>query len=167
MSIFLQKLIFLILSPKIFNLPKPYLHHLPFLLLLFSLFSSYGQKEAAIWYFGENAGLDFRSGVPVALEDGALSTLEGCATIFDTEGNLLFYTDGSTVWNRNHLVMPNGTQLLGNATSTQSAIIVPKPNDSDIFYVFTEDMKEISMGSITLKLICGLTAAWEKSRSKM
>ncbi|MEX0361238.1 MAG: hypothetical protein AB3N10_09680, partial [Allomuricauda sp.] len=58
------------------------------------------QLEAAIWYFGQNAGLDFRSGTPVPLTDGALNTREGCATISDAAGNLIFYTDGSTVWNR-------------------------------------------------------------------
>ena len=39
------------------------------------------QNEAAIWYFGENAGLDFNTGAPVALTDGAIITQEGCATI--------------------------------------------------------------------------------------
>jgi len=67
----------------------------------------YSQKEANIWYFGENAGLDFNSGVPVALLDGQLNTREGCATISDKNGNLLFYTDGITVWNRSHKIMQN------------------------------------------------------------
>ena len=98
---------------------------------------THAQLEASIWYFGYNAGLDFRSGTPVALEDGALYTEEGCATISDPSGNLLFYTNGITVWDRNHQIMPNGTGLLGNFSATQSAIIVPKPNDSNIYYVFT------------------------------
>jgi len=33
--------------------------------------------------------------------------------------------------------MSNGTDLLGNSTSTQSGIIVPKPNNPDIYYIFT------------------------------
>ncbi len=97
------------------------------------------QKEAAIWYFGFNAGVDFNSGTPVALTDGALSTLEGCATISDPNGNLLFYTDGITVWNRNHNPMPNGTGLKGDPSSTQSAIIVPKSDEPNIYYIFTVD----------------------------
>ncbi len=95
------------------------------------------QQEAAIWYFGRNAGLDFRSGVPVALTDGEVDTEEGCATISDFNGNLLFYTDGSTVWDRNHNPMPNGTGLRGHSSSTQSGIIVPSPGNPDIYYVFT------------------------------
>lgn len=109
------------------------------LFLLFLLFSTgmQAQLEAAIWYFGENAGLDFRSGTPVALDDGQLDTVEGCATISDATGNLLFYTEGIQVWNKNHELMPNGTGLLGHSSSTQSAIIVPKPNDPNIYYIFT------------------------------
>jgi gliding motility-associated-like protein len=109
-----------------------------FLLVLFPIVS-FSQKEAAIWYFGQYAGLDFNSGAPVVLTNGQLNTFEGCATISDYLGNLLFYTDGVTVWNKNHLVMPNGTGLLGNASSTQSAIIVPKPGNLNQYYIFTVD----------------------------
>ncbi|WP_299535749.1 T9SS type B sorting domain-containing protein [Ulvibacterium sp.] len=108
--------------------------------LVFSLFISiavHAQREAAIWYFGRNAGVDFNSGTPVALTDGALNTVEGCATVSDAGGNLLFYTDGTDVWNRNHQVMPNGTGLLGNETSTQSAIVVPIPESPNRYYVLT------------------------------
>jgi hypothetical protein len=80
------------------------------------------------WYFGNTAGITFASGAPVALTNGALVTTEGCASMSDDLGNLLFYTDGVTVWNRNHLPMTNGTLLNGHASSTQSGIIVQKPN---------------------------------------
>ena len=33
--------------------------------------------------------------------------------------------------------MPNGTGLMGNSSSTQSAIIVPNPGNSNQFYIFT------------------------------
>lgn len=100
---------------------------------------SFSQKEAAIWYFGVNAGLDFNSGSPVALTNGKLSTAEGCASISDKNGNLLFYTDGSVVYDKSHQVMPNGFGLLGHNSSTQSAIIVPKPNNQNVYYIFTVD----------------------------
>lgn len=94
-------------------------------------------KAGNIWYFGIWAGLDFNSGAPVALTNGALITNEGCATISDTDGHLLFYTDGITVWNQNHTPMPNGMGLMGHPSSTQSGVIVPQPGSSDIYYVFT------------------------------
>lgn len=109
------------------------------LLFLFLLQVSHAQKEASVWYFGYNAGVDFNTGAPVVLTDGQIDVNEGCAVISDPNGNLMFYTDGITVWNRNHNPMPNGTGLKGDPSSTQSAIIVPKSDEPNIFYVFTVD----------------------------
>ncbi|WP_121667039.1 PKD domain-containing protein, partial [Mesonia aquimarina] len=115
------------------------------LLFLFSL-NTYAQLEAANWYFGDQAGLDFNSGTPVALTDGQLVQQEGCATISDENGNLLFYTNGIDIYNANHNIMLNGTGLLGDDSSTQSAIIVPDPGDDDQYYVFAVDYQGGSDG---------------------
>jgi len=113
--------------------------HFIFIFLILFFNTSFAQKEAAFWFFGENAGLDFNTGSPVINNEGSLSTVEGCATISDAKGKLLFYTDGITVWNRNHKIMPTGEGLFGDSSSSQSAIIVPKPNDSNTYYIFTVD----------------------------
>ncbi|MGG6232214.1 T9SS type B sorting domain-containing protein [Tenacibaculum sp. SDUM215027] len=104
--------------------------------------SLYSQKEANVWYFGNNAGLDFNSGNPVTLNDGLLKTDEGCSTISDENGSLLFYSDGINVWTKNHELMKYSdgrlaNNLQGNPTSTQSGLIVPKPEDKNIYYIFT------------------------------
>ena len=98
-----------------------------------------GQGEAANWFFGENAGINFDldSNAVTSLNGGQLNTREGCASISDQDGNLLFYTDGSNVYNRFHAIMDNGTDLFGDDSSTQSAIVVPKPNSSRFYYIFT------------------------------
>lgn len=62
----------------------------------------------------------------------------------DANGNLLLFTDGLTVWNRNQQPMPNGTGLLGAASSTQSCLIVPDPGSATRFYIFTTDCFENS-----------------------
>ena len=100
------------------------------------------QKEGSIWYFGYDAGLDFTQHYPKPLTDGQIHTREGVATICDSVGNLLFYTDGSTVWNKVHQVMDNGTGLFGHITSTQSSIIVPTPKKPFEYYIFTVDIVE-------------------------
>jgi hypothetical protein len=97
------------------------------------------QPQAAIWYFGENAGLDFRSGAPVPLTNGQVHTIEGSTTIADPQGNLLFYSDGTKVWNRLHRLMPNGTELKGHFSSTQSATVVPHPGNPSLYFLFTSD----------------------------
>ena len=100
---------------------------------------AFAQYEAANWYFGEKAGIQFdvNTNAVSALSNGKLNTKEGASSISDEFGNLLFYTDGTTVYNRNHEVMENGTNLYGNPSSTQSAIVVPKPKSDTEFYVFT------------------------------
>ena len=110
------------------------------------------QRQGNIWYFGQNAGIDFNSGSPVAVTDGQMDTDEGCATICDVNGDLLFYTDGETVWNRLHQIMPNGTGLEGDSSSTQSAIIVPHPGAVNLFYIFTVD-NNVGRGGLKYSLI--------------
>lgn len=87
--------------------------------------------------------MSFNSGSPVALTNGQTylcptqSHNEGCSAISDSSGSLLFYSNGETIWNKNHQIMPNGTGLLGGISSTQSSIIVPLPLSNRYYYVFT------------------------------
>lgn len=94
------------------------------------------------WFFGTNAWISFPQGggAPIAKSGGLLSTNEGSSSISDSSGNLLFYTDGVTVWNKNHQVMSNGTGLNGNSSSTHSALIVPCSCDK--YLIFTTDAAE-------------------------
>ncbi len=94
-------------------------------------------NETNIWYFGNGCGLDFNSGAPVSINGGMVYTYEGCSSICDSNGDLLFYSDGLTVWNKNHQAMSNGTGLTGDYSSTQSAMIVKQPGNTNIYYVFT------------------------------
>jgi hypothetical protein len=95
------------------------------------------QKEGNIWCFGNGAGLDFNSGSPVFFPGVALTQWEGVSSIANANGQLLFYSDGITVWNRNHVVMPNGSGLTGGFSSTQSALIVKQPGGNPYYYLFS------------------------------
>lgn len=114
------------------------------LFFLFLYATAFSQGEASNWYFGDYAGISFSTGSPVALTDmpmtgNNLRSEEGCTSISDSNGNLLFYTNGTKVWDKNHDVMFNGTGLHGNQSSSQSAIIVPKPGSLTNYYIFTVD----------------------------
>jgi|AntAceMinimDraft_17_1070374.scaffolds.fasta_scaffold24967_2 gliding motility-associated-like protein len=103
----------------------------------------FAQKERNIWYFCDSSGIDFNSVIPYPLADGNLSSEEGCATISDSAGNLLFYTNGITVWNKLHQIMPNGILAVNPSfcdvinTITQNSLIIPLPNHSGYYYLFT------------------------------
>jgi len=106
---------------------------------------SFGQASnynSNIWYFGKYAGINFNNGYPVSISGGKTNTIEGVATICDLNGNLLFYCDGSQVYNRYHQQMPNGSGLLGHTSASQSCIIVPDLNNNGLFFVFTVDAVE-------------------------
>ncbi|MEP6935328.1 MAG: hypothetical protein ABI988_15560, partial [Nitrospirota bacterium] len=107
---------------------------------LLSLQALSAQKQDNVWYFGYKVGIDFNGPSPVVLTDGKMVTQEGCASIADRNtGKLLFYTDGDSVWNRNHGTMLNGYGLYGHYSSTQSALIVPMPGDTTRYFIFTSD----------------------------
>ncbi|MBK7029534.1 MAG: hypothetical protein IPH45_10105 [Bacteroidales bacterium] len=98
------------------------------------------KKKANNWYFGSKAGISFNSGQPMAIATSQMDVIAGCATISDSTGNLLFYTNGVDVWNKNNLKMPNGFGLKGDPVrSTQSSVIVPKPGSHSMYYIFTVD----------------------------
>lgn len=103
------------------------------LLLILLTANVYGQQQNN-WYFGKYAGMNFGGGSPVATSNPAMNRLEG-----DASGNLLFYSDGETIWNSSNVAMPNGTGIAGNQTSVQAVLIVPMPGSTTIFYVFTPD----------------------------
>ncbi len=96
----------------------------------------YAQNETDNWYFGNKAALNFSNCNPTVVNGSQINTVEGCATISDINGNLLFYTDGIKVWNKINLVMQNGTGLFGDPSSSQSGVIVPQPGNDSIYYIF-------------------------------
>jgi hypothetical protein len=109
--------------------------------LLFWLLSTVAkaQGEGDYWYFAY-AALHFPTSGVVAIPGTQLDSEEGSATVSDAAGNLLFYTDGSTIWTRQHQPMPNGTGLglPYQGSSTQGALIVPDPGDAARYYVFRQ-----------------------------
>ena len=99
----------------------------------------FSQGPANNWYFGYNAGISFTPGPASALLNGQMTSLEAAASISDISGNLLFYTNGITVWNASHTIMQNGTGLIGNQSTSQT-LIVPQPGSANLYYIFHTDI---------------------------
>ncbi len=129
-----------------------------FILILCSVFvlvvNAFAQKEASIWYFGTLAGLKFNAATPAPLFGSALQTNEGCTSVANAHGVLQFYTDGKTVWNRNHVQMANGSGLMGHLSSSQAVLALPQPGKPGVYYVFTTDAVENTFqGGFRLSLV--------------
>ncbi|WP_020530883.1 hypothetical protein [Flexithrix dorotheae] len=95
------------------------------------------------WFFGSGAGIRFASGEVKALPGGQINQEEGGYTVSDGKGNLLFYTDGINIFNRNHEVMEAG--LFGAQSSATSAVVAVQPGTS-LYWVFTVDENVGSKG---------------------
>lgn len=134
--------------------------------IIFLLFSSLlqAQKENYNWIFGNKAGLTWNKlqtytgkdyfntsggdvtleGIPTALTS-EISTSEGCFNVSDYDGELLFYSDGVSVWEKKiggDVVISNGTGLTGNSSSVQSGIILPYPGNASSYIAVTLNTKD-------------------------
>ena len=97
-------------------------------------------QRANIWYFGQNAGIDFNGlpdnpAVPIS---GPLNTPEGTSVISDRNGQVIFSTDGMRIYDKADVDItpaPVPPGLGGDPESTQSALIIPVPGDETLFYI--------------------------------
>lgn len=108
------------------------------LLLVASASFVFSQHEFDKWIFGNGVGLDFTSGTATVISS-TINGWDNCASIADSTGNLLFFTNGEKVYDRNGNLMPNGTGLHGDSTGGQSATILKQPGNDSLYYVFTND----------------------------
>lgn len=107
------------------------------------------QNETIHWYFGNKAALNFDRGRLEILDESAMDASAGSASISSEEGLLLFYSDGETVWNRNHEIMENGSGLAGDKNNFQSAIIIPKPGNDNSYYLFYSRLESATNPLVT------------------
>lgn len=121
---------------------------LRFFLIAFFVFISNeikAQNEANVWIVGEDFGIDFNFKRFEVFDrttflEGEYRINGSSASICDANtGDLLFYTEGRNVWNRNFQIMPNGTDIIGSTRfgANQSALVLPYPGKKDWYYLFT------------------------------
>lgn len=111
--------------------------------LVFTLNNTFSQtKMFNNWFFGQNAAITFNTNPPSFIPNSVLVTNESNASVSDSNGVLLFYSDGKSVYNKNNIQMPNGFGLNGHQSTTQGAFIVPYPKQPNLFYLFTMDAED-------------------------
>jgi len=111
------------------------------------------------WIIGYNKALSGNRGINLTFANGQIAEdsfaitediFENCSSISDKEGNLLFYTNGCRIINRNFVMMENGDSLnrpslttsqnCDNAsyngnTGYRSMFIIPHPDSANIFNI--------------------------------
>ncbi|PZX60347.1 CHU domain-containing protein [Algoriphagus ratkowskyi] len=101
-----------------------------------------------IWYFGDGAGLDFNPDPddPDAPTPRPIASRHpqnipaGTTTISSQDGEVLFFTDGQSVWDLNGNLMANGDDIGGDNGSSQAVLAVPVPQEETLFYLFTSQL---------------------------
>lgn len=115
------------------------------LIVQLSVSGQYYKNENKVWQFGRKALVDFNTVPPTAQSTNiAQAATEGCATVSDSTGQLLFHTQGTTVWNRNGVIMPNGNFITGipapalpTISTTQGSLIMPVPDSPGRYFIFS------------------------------
>lgn len=85
-----------------------------------------GQVTPTTWYFGHKGGIKFNSDGSVSPQSGnlILSNFEGCTTVNDIYGNVVFYASGFKLKDGSGSLNLN---LPGGSSATQSPIVVQIP----------------------------------------
>lgn len=123
------------------------------------------ERQAENWHFGNGLALRFENDAPVLNPPSAMESFEGVVTMSDTNGVLLFYTNGGgrmdlpdlppeqqqsngIIWNRNHEVMYDMRGVEGGGFSArQSSIAMPDPGgEAGVYYLFTMEEAEFDIG---------------------
>jgi gliding motility-associated-like protein len=109
------------------------------ILILIPYCFTYGQTSGqdCSWNFGLGAGLNFSQAFPDPFQGSQMRSVEGCSCISDKTGNLVLYTDGRKLWNGQNQLITDA--LAGSEHSTQSSLILRKPESKSLYYIFTID----------------------------
>ncbi|WP_164879196.1 T9SS type A sorting domain-containing protein [Flavobacterium cerinum] len=96
--------------------------------------------QNANWDFGYGLAFEFLP-YPQKSSSVDMTAFASCATVSDQSGKKLFHTNGRSIVSigTNSVYYITSNDLKGDFISTQGVIIVPKPGDSDNYYVVTLD----------------------------
>ena len=85
------------------------------------------------WFFGDSAGLIFTENGVIVDSSSHLYSNEGCGVLMDAQGGLMAYASGTTVYDKNHNVMPNGDSIYWNTSAAQTSLFLQLPDHLDKF----------------------------------
>src|SRR5687767_14363985 len=108
------------------------------------------QKEDYVWRVGYNGGIDFNKGYADTFSvSKTIGIMWTNASICDSSGKFLFYTEGTSIYNLNGDIILNGDSLNpshytftasggGGIDISGAVIIIQRPNHPQQYYSFHE-----------------------------
>jgi len=112
------------------------------------------------WYFGNSVyAIKFNRATSVAKISSDKVTpfgTGGSAVATDpTNADLLFYTDGTNVYDATNTLMINGNALTStpNSSANQPVTICPVPNDSTKYFIFSNTANYTTGGTISVSVV--------------
>ncbi len=117
--------------------------------MMFCFLLGYSQKEANIWMLSDfDVMLDFNSGAPIQYTiDRPINMTSNNSIICNSDGNTMFYSNGSVVMNGLNDTLLNGNLKAAILNSNncyfpeavnQGTLILPVPGTESKFYLFHE-----------------------------
>ena len=88
------------------------------------------------WYIQGQGILDFNESPPKTIYQTQFWSYELSTGWCSANGELLLYTNGAHIYNRNQTILPKGKIFIANASSTTHGLILPRPGSDSLFDVF-------------------------------
>lgn len=104
-----------------------------FLTFILLTLASHAQFEAKQWFFGDGAGIDFKTGSASAFNQYQMNSVFGSTVMSDCNGELLFYSNGQRIYNKYNQSLNNDTI---SGSSSLPVLAVPVPNSNKQYYLF-------------------------------
>jgi gliding motility-associated-like protein len=128
-------------------------------LLFFICGNLFSQRQNDNWYFATNTAINFPAGgSPVEVDNASRITQPPSVSISVSDsktGQLLFYSDGLTVWDKSNNIMSNGASIFA-PNVCDYVIYSPNPANTSQYYVFSYTGKLISYALVDVSLNGGL-----------
>ena len=105
----------------------------------------YSQRETSNWFFGNKVWLNFNNN-PTIKTGSKMIGVENCSSISDSSGNLILYSNGSSIYGSNHDTILNGTGIFGNESSSMGSVFSKCPQRDSLYYLFTTDFQGNNKG---------------------
>ena len=98
----------------------------------------HGQLENALWLLADSIQIDFTANSPQSSRGihKIPSRCENISVVCNSLGNLLFYTYGEEIWDRNHVLIEYGDDLGGNRSTTEGTLVVRSVRNRGLYHIF-------------------------------